>query len=75
MTDPKPQRFTSVVRRGLVLVRGLLLDSFDDNKPPSPAIVKGWTRRQQTEFNRAMAWIEQIEERAAEEADAQPVAT
>ena len=54
-------RFTSKIRRGLILMRGLLIDSFDDSKPPTASIVKGWTAKDQREFNAAMAWLEQVE--------------
>ena len=55
-------RFTAPVRRGLVSVRSLLIDALDDNKPPASSIVQGWTAKEQREFNRAMEWMESLEE-------------
>lgn len=61
-TEPaKRIKFTSKVKRGMVSIRSLLIDSFDDTKPPTTAIVAQWTKAQQREFNAAMEWLEQVE--------------
>lgn len=55
----KPVKFTSVVRRGLVLMRGLADDSLDDNKPPGSTIVAKWTNPQLFAYRQAGKWIDQ----------------
>lgn len=64
-------KFTRKVKRGLVLARGLLIDSFDPDTFTSAAQVRKWTKAQQREFNAAMAWLEQVE---SDLAPAQPEA-
>lgn len=54
-------KFTSKVKRGIVLARGLLIDSFDSDATPSDRQVRGWTRAQERDLNAALAWMEQVE--------------
>mgnify|MGYP000971804966 FL=1 len=54
-------KFTSKVRRGLALARGLLIDSFDPDATPSARQVKSWKAKDQADFNAAMAWMEFVE--------------
>lgn len=51
-------RFTAKVRRGLVLVHQLMLDAFNDDKPPVGTIVGRWKKSQRSDFDAAMAWME-----------------
>lgn len=59
---PKRVKFTAKVRRGLIDVRALLIDSFDDDATPSRRQVREWPAKRQHDFNAAMAWLESIEE-------------
>jgi hypothetical protein len=58
---PKPPKYTAKVRRGLALIRGLLIDSFDDRKPSTAVIVSGWKKAKQSDLNAALAWVEGVE--------------
>lgn len=60
-TVAKAPKFTRKVKRGLVLMRGLLIDSFNDDASPSRRQVASWPRKDQDDFNTAMAWLESIE--------------
>lgn len=54
-------KFTRKVRRGLCLVRRLMLDVCDDSKPPAATIVAKWPRRWQDDYNAAVDWMASVE--------------
>lgn len=54
-------KFTRKVRRGLCLVRRLMLDVCDDSKPPAASIVAKWPRRWQDDYNAAVDWMASVE--------------
>lgn len=56
-------KFTSKTRRGLALVRRLLISSFDESCPPSSTQYARFTKKQVAEYEQALAWMEeQIQE-------------
>lgn len=61
---PSKPKLTRKVRRGLALMRGLLLDAFDESAPPAGATTARWPKYLQDDFNSGMAWIEANEEKA-----------
>lgn len=60
--DNKRPKFSRKVKRGMVLARGLLVDSFNPDAMPSDRQVRTWTRKAQADFNAAMVWMEWVEE-------------
>lgn len=53
-------KFTRKVKRGLVLMHGLMIDTLGDG-PIAQFTVSKWPRPMQHDFNAAMAWLESIE--------------
>lgn len=57
----KPVKFTARVRRGLALVRLLVDQSFDQNKPPSETEYNRWAASQKIDYQLALDWMRQQE--------------
>ncbi len=55
-------KLTSKVRRGLAHVRQMARDFCDPDKAPGFTQVRFWSRAKQSEYDAAMAWLEQNEE-------------
>lgn len=60
--EPRKVYYTSKIKRGLALVRMITMSAFDDSAPPAATIVERWTKKQRTEFNAALEWLEQEED-------------
>lgn len=73
-------KFNGKTRRGLALMRGLLIDALTPGGISAHKTVRTWPRAQQRDFNQAMTWLEELEERealratAAAEREPEPVA-
>lgn len=61
-------KFTAKVKRGLALMRQLIIDSYDHDASWPDSIVDKWRKPQVAEFNAAMEWVAQVD--AAREAKA-----
>lgn len=61
--DPAPKKvqFTGKVRRGLALMRMVQMVAQRDDCPPAQTFIERWTKGQQSDYNAALAWIEQEE--------------
>lgn len=60
--DAKRIKFTSKIRRGLALMRMVNMGALSDDAPPPTRIMSKMTKKQEEEYNAAMAWIEQEED-------------
>lgn len=60
--EPAKIKFTSKIKRGLALMRMVNLGALSDDAPPPTRIMAKMSKKQQDEYNSAMAWIEQEED-------------
>lgn len=60
--SPTKIKFTSKIRRGLALMRMVNMGALSDDAPPPTRIMSKMTKKQEEEYNAAMAWIEQEED-------------
>lgn len=60
--EPAKIKFTSKIKRGLALMRMVNLGSLSDDAPAPTRIMAKMSKKQQDEYNSAMAWIEQEED-------------
>lgn len=59
---PKKVQFTGKVRRGLALMRMVQMASMSDDCPSIPTFIERWSKAQQSDYNAALAWMEQEED-------------
>lgn len=55
-------KFTAKVKRGLSILRTLMIDAIDDRKPPMEKMLQDLTAPETSDYNAALAFIEQCEE-------------
>jgi hypothetical protein len=58
----KKIQLNSKTRRGLALMRMLLMAASDPNMPPYQTLVDRLKKRNEDELNQALAWVEQNED-------------
>lgn len=58
----KKVQLNSKTRRGLALMRMLLMAASDPNMPPYQTLVDRLKKRNEDELNQALAWVEQNED-------------
>ena len=58
----KKIQFTGKVRRGLALMRMVQMASMSDDCPSIPTFIERWSKAQQSDYNAALAWMEQEED-------------
>lgn len=59
---PKKVQFTGKVRRGLALMRMVQMAAQSDDCPSIPTFIERWSKAQQSDYNAALAWMEQEED-------------
>lgn len=62
-------KLTGKVKRGLVLARGLILDSLNPDASHGYITVGKWKRSDERDLNAALAWMEQVEADIAAKAE------